>query len=293
MMNNLAGMNNTQIKKGVQQIMLGRVAKNHDVTLDALKRIKAAGYDHIEINDFMIEKPSLIVKLLTKFGGMDIGKSGNQDWHTLLQESGLKVSSIQSNLGAIESDPVKITQLAKSYGTDTVVITGMYRFDYSSMEEVTALADRLNASGKSLKEQGIRVLYHNHNCELQKVSRGRTAYDVLIEKTDPEYVNFELDTYWMTDGGTDVYEIIDKLGSRLKYWHINDRGNNDKGPYMTPILKEKATELGSGNMNLEKLSGIIKENGVEAVILETHNNWVDNSPVKSIEVSSAFMNSHF
>ena len=281
------------IKKGVQQVMLGTVAKNHDATLEALKRVKAAGYDYIELNDFMIEKSSFIVKLLTKFGGMDIGNSGYQDWHTLIYESGLKVSSLHSNLGAIEAAPEKIAQLAKSYGTDTVVITGMYRFDYSSLEEVTSLAERLDAAGKALKEQGIRLLYHNHNCELQKVESGKTAYEFLIENTDAEYVNFELDTYWMADGGADLYAIIDKLGSRLEYWHINDRGNTASGPYMTPILKEKATELGSGNMNLEGLLAKIKETGVEAVILETHMNWIDNSPVKSIEVSSGFMNEHF
>ena len=281
------------VKKGVQQIMLGTVAKNHEITLDALKRIKAAGYDYIELNDFMVEKSSFIVKLLTKFGGMDIGNSGYQDWHTLIYESGLKVSSLHSNLGAIESDPVKISQLAKSYGTDTVVITGMYRFDYGSLEEVTLLAERLNAAGKALKEQGIRLLYHNHNCELQKVGAEKTAYEFLIENTDADYVNFELDTYWMADGGADLYYIIDKLGSRLKYWHINDRGNTESGLYMTPILKEKATELGSGNMNLEGLATKIKEAGAIAVILETHMNWIDNSPVKSIEVSSDFMNEHF
>ena len=287
---------NTQdntVKKGVQQIMLGTVSDNYDTTLDALKHVKAAGYDYIEINDFMIEKSPFIVKLLTKFGGMDIGNSCNQDWHTLIYESGLKVSSMHSNLGAIEADPEKVANLAKSYGTDVVVITGMYRFDYSDLNEVKNLAERLNTAGKALKEHGVKLLYHNHNCELQKVSTDKTAYDVIIENTDGEYVNFELDTYWMTDGGADVYPIIEKLGSRLKYWHINDRGNTQKGPYMTPILKEKATELGKGNMNLKGLSEVIKEKGVMAVILETHMNWIDNDPVKSIEVSSEFMNKYF
>ncbi|WP_242829364.1 sugar phosphate isomerase/epimerase family protein [Butyrivibrio sp. WCD3002] len=295
----LSGSSNTpksgadSVKKGLQQIMLGRVCKNHDTTLNALKRIKAAGYDYIELNDFMVQKSSLIVKLLTSFGGMSIGNSGSHDWHRLISESGFKVSSIQSNLGAIESDPVRIAALANSFGTDVVVITGMYRFDYSSRSEVEKLAERLNAAGKTLKDQGIRVLYHNHNSELQKVSPGVTAYDVLIEKTDPEYVNFELDTYWMTDAGADVYPIIDKLGSRLKYWHINDRGNREKGPYMTPILKENPTELGYGNMNLEGIADAIQKYGIEAVILETHMNWIQNDPVKSAEVSAEFIRSHF
>ncbi len=51
---------NTDDKKGVQQIMLGKVTKDHDSSLAALKRIKAAGYDYIELNDFMVQKASRI-----------------------------------------------------------------------------------------------------------------------------------------------------------------------------------------------------------------------------------------
>jgi len=32
--------------------------------------------------------------------------------------------------------------------------------------------------------------------------------------------------------------------------------------------------------------------GVDAVILETHKNWVDGSPVKSLEVSAEFLKEH-
>lgn len=281
------------IKKGVQQIMLGKVAKDYNSTLDVLKRIKMAGYDYIELNDFMVQRASFIVKVLTKFGGMDIGKSDRLDWHKLIKDSGLMVSSIHTNLGAIENDSDAVADLAKSFKTDVVVITGMYRFDYGNLTQVKNLSERLNLAGKNLSKSGIKLLYHNHNVELQKVNSTSTAYDVLIDSTDPEYVNFELDTYWMADGGADLYSIIDKLGDRLEYWHINDRGNNTTGPYMTPILKEHATELGSGNMNLKGLSDRILDNGVKAVILETHMNWIDDDPVKSIEISSGFMNEHF
>ena len=258
---------------GVQQIMIGTKCNSYDDALQTLTEIKNAGYESIELNDFMIHKSSLIVKLMTKFSGMSIGNGGKLDWMQLIKESGLKVSSLHSDLGALENDAKAIANEAKSFGTDTVVITGMYRFDYSSLDEVTDLAHRLNAVGKILSEEGVRLLYHNHNCELQKVTKDKTAYDIIIEETDPEYVNFEFDSYWMAD--------------------INDRGHTKSGPYMTPILKENATELGNGNMDLNTLSEIAKKNGVEGVILETHKNWVDKDPIKSLQVSSEYMKEHF
>lgn len=103
------------------------------------------------------------------------------------------------------------------------------------------------------------------------------------------YVNFEFDSYWMADGGANIPALMEKLGSRMKLWHINDRGYPKSGPYMTPILKENATELGYGNMDLDTLSAIAIKNGVEGVILETHKNWIDHDPIKSLQVSAEYM----
>lgn len=281
------------ITTAVQQIMIGTLCNNYDNALQTLLNIKASGYDAIELNDFMIHKSSTLVKLMTKFSGMPIGNGGTLDWPKLIEESGLKVISLHSNLASIENNPKAIADEAKSFGTDIVVITGMYQFDYSSLEEVESLAKRLNYAGKDLAAEGIRLLYHNHNCELQKVTSEKTAYDIIIEQTNPEYVNFQFDSYWMADGGANVPALMDKLGSRMKLWHINDRGCTKSGPYMTPILEENATELGYGNMDLDTLSEIAIRNGVEGIVLETHKNWVDNDPIKSIQVSAEYMQNKF
>ncbi|MBE5960979.1 MAG: sugar phosphate isomerase/epimerase [Lachnospiraceae bacterium] len=285
--------NGGHITTAVQQIMIGTMCNNYENALQTLRNIKAAGYDAIELNDFMIQKSSLLVKLMTKFSGMPIGNGGKLDWPKLMEESGLKVVSLHSDLGAIEKDAKAIADKAKSFGTDTVVITGMYRFDYSDLEEVEKLAERLNQAGKALSEEGVRLLYHNHNVELQKVTSDKTAYEVIIEKTDAAYVNFEFDSYWMVDGGANVVALMETLGTRMKLWHINDRGYTKSGPYMTPILKENATELGNGNMDLDTLSEIAIKNGVEGVVLETHQNWVDNDPIKSIQLSGQYMMDKF
>ena len=135
------------------------------------------------------------------------------------------------------------------------------------------------------------MLYHNHNCEFRKVGAGKCAYDVLIEKTNPEYVNFEFDSCWATEVGVDTIALMERLGERMKLYHINDRGTRMSGPG-GQILKSDSMELGYGNMNLTKMVDIAQKNGVDAVILETHKNWVDKSPMKSFQLSAKFMNEH-
>lgn len=279
-------------KRSVQQIMIGTLCNNYDNALQTLQNIKASGYDGIELNEFMIQKTALVVKLLTQAAGMPVGNGGNLDWHSLIQESGLEVTGLHSNLGSIEADPQAVADMAKSFGTDTVIITGMYRFDYSSEAEVAQLAQRLNDAGRALAQEGIQLLYHNHNCELRRVNSKQRAYDILLEETDPRFVNFEFDSYWFTEGGANALAWMQRLGSRMKLWHINDRGSRVTGSAVTPILKTDSMELGTGNMNLDSLMEQALLVNVEAVILESHRNWIGNSPVKSLQVSANYLKTH-
>ena len=83
-----------------------------------------------------------------------------------------------------------------------------------------------------------------------------------------------------------------RLGSRLKLWHINDRGSKMRGKAITPIIQSDSMELGTGNMPLEVLIAQAKVQGVEAVILESHRNWIDKSPIRSLQLSANFLNQH-
>ena len=281
------------MKKAVQQIMLGSVTSNEAQARETLGKIKAAGYDGLELNRFMIHPSSLMVRLMTRAAGMPTGKGGKLDWHALIEEAGLGVVSLHTDLGSLEREGEAVAEEAKSFGTDTVVITGMYRFDYGDESAVRELAQRLNAAGELLKKEGLSLLYHNHNVELLRLGSGKRTYDVLIEETDPACVNFEFDSYWFTDGGADAKEWMRKLGNRMKLWHVTDRGSRQSGPAMTPILKADSMELGTGNMDLNGLKEIALSNGIEAVVLESHKNWIDKDPVKSLELSAKWLNERF
>lgn len=278
--------------KAVQQIMLGTVTGSKKKAEETLSIIKRAGYDGVELNSFMVNPTPFMVRMLTKAAGMPTGKGGNLDWASLTKEAGLKVVSLHKDLAGLERDLKGAAAEAGKYGTDTLVITGMYRFDYSSQEIVEALCERLNKTGKQLKEEGIRLLYHNHNYEFQKVNDTQTAYDFIVKNTDPDYVNFEFDSYWPTEAGVCALEIMKNLGERLRMYHINDRGTRLLKPQMTPILKSDSMELGYGNMDLKALCQQALSVGVEAVVLESHKNWVDKSPIRSLEASAKFMNEH-
>ena len=273
--------------------MLGTVTGSETAARATLKHIKAAGYDGLELNRFMIRPTSFLVRMMTRAAGMPTGKGGNLDWKALIEEAGLSVISLHTDLGSLEREADKVAEEAKAFHTDTVVITGMYRFDYGDEKTVRELAQRLNKAGEILKKAHLSLLYHNHNVELPQVKPGLRAYDILLSDTDPALVNFEFDSYWFTDSGADAKDWMRRLGSCMKLWHVTDRGSRQSGSAMTPILKCDSMELGTGNMDLDGMKEIALANGIQAVVLESHKNWIDKDPIKSLEKSAEWLKGRF
>ena len=51
-------------------------------------------------------------------------------------------------------------------------------------------------------------------------------------------------------------------------------------------------ELGYGNMPLKRLVDIALSENADAVVLESHKNWPEKSPLLSMEKSADFMNKY-
>ncbi|MBE5915115.1 MAG: sugar phosphate isomerase/epimerase [Pseudobutyrivibrio ruminis] len=282
-MNNLA----------VQQIMIGSACKDEKTTLSTLKRIKQVGYDGIELNLFMIEDTPLIVRLLTKMAGMPVGKGANIYWPDMLKESRLKATSLHADLGSLENRIDEVISKARELDTNKIVITGMYRFDYGNYDNVKSLAKRLDKVGARLHESDLQLLYHNHNVEFLKVDNKYTAYEMILKDTDPDLVKVEFDSYWPAEAGVEIIPIMEQLNDRLVLYHINDRGSRVKKAPITPILKSDSIELGYGNMPLKKILSLDCIKNADAIILESHRNWINNNPLESLEKSIAFLQENY
>lgn len=277
--------------KGIQQFQLREEFGSEEKARQTLQAAKDAGFEGIELNTFMIHKMSFAVRMLCRLAGMSLGASGNINWPTFVKEMDLKVISLHDHLDSILNQSEQVIQQAKAFETEYIVITGMRKFDFSNQTAVHELVEKLNSAGEKLAAGGIQLLYHNHNSDFRKLPSGQSAYDYLIEQTNPAWVNFEFDSYWAAEAGCDVETIMHRLGTRMKLYHINDRGTRVTGP-TNSIIKSDSMELGYGNMNLEKYVAIAKSYGVDAIVLESHQNWADKSAIKSMQLSSTFMNQH-
>ena len=79
----------------------------------------------------------------------------------------------------------------------------------------------LNTLGKRLFEDGISLLYHHHHFEFLKI-KNQCILDLMIENTDPDYVSFCFDTYWIQKGGKSPVQLIERYGQRIMGLHLRE-----------------------------------------------------------------------
>jgi sugar phosphate isomerase/epimerase len=104
------------------------------------------------------------------------------------------------------------------------------------------LAEKFNEAGALARQYGLQFFYHNHNFEFEnRQADGSPVYDILLEECDRRLVKFELDLFWITEGGANGVEYLQADPDRFWAYHVKDHvwgrrtgANNfeDAGPGM-------------------------------------------------------------
>ena len=126
------------------------------------------------------------------------------------------------------------------------------------------MADFLNEKGAVLKKHGIRIGYHNHNGELAPLGN-KTGLQILLERTDPSIVDFELDAGWLAAGGHDTAAWLERYRGRFTQMHVKDIA---AGTQINYHMQQKPTEVGSGIMNWPAILKAARGAGVRNFFVE-------------------------
>ena len=78
------------------------------------------------------------------------------------------------------------------------------------------------AAGMRCQQNGMKFGYHNHAHEFQKVENQAVMLDYMIENTNPEYVFFQMDVYWIVRGQHSPVDYFNKYPGRFTVLHIKD-----------------------------------------------------------------------
>lgn len=262
-------MNKEQISINLESLQ-DRMGTTEQI-LKSMKGLHDAGYRWVEVLHFL---------------NPDDGTT----WKSVLEQTGLSCSSIHELFEDIENSPESMIKKAKELGC-RYIAAGLSSYTvWEDENSLKQLADSLNRLGKRFHEEGICLLYHNHNMEFAKYDGVHTALNYIFEHTDSRYVGAELDAYWVHLSGGNPVEWCEYLGGRLKAIHLKDLGVIGASTPEHYIKTPSAMGLGMGNLNLSEIISAAGLAGCEWFIVETHTGWLDNDSLKTAGLSYEYLN---
>lgn len=251
----------SKIKVGIQ---LYSIRESMEKDMDAtLKAVKEMGYDYVEFAGYY-------------------GHSA-EEVRALLDKHGLECISVHQTYNVFLEDEKKSIDFLKTIGAKYSAVPWMDREKHKGSELYPQTLKEFEKVGKALKENGIQLLYHNHDFEFEKVD-GKFLLDWLYEDVPADILKTEIDTCWVHYAGYDPSEYVLKYSGRAPLVHLKDFvcKNLAQGPVYALIDSDgnegkKATRedngfefrpLGYGIQNFPEIIKAAEKAGAEYIIYE-------------------------
>lgn len=249
---------------------------------------KFVGLQLYSLRDLMKEQPDSTVMKVGEMGYSFVEAAGYRDgkfygmepleFKSLVEESGMVF--LGSHTGQALPDSGKWEETMewwdnaiaahKEAGVKYIVQPWMGNVGYESLDGLKAYCDYFNAVGEKCANAGLKFGYHNHSKEFSELE-GEIIYDYMLTHTDPAKVMFQIDLYWVVEGGADPIEYLEKYPGRFWLWHVKD---------------EK--EVGaSGMIDFEAIWAKKEISGMEYYIVEQED--YNYAPIESVEMSLQYL----
>jgi sugar phosphate isomerase/epimerase len=175
---------------------------------------------------------------------------------SILDTNGLTAPSTHVGIDVIEKTPDKLFSESKIVGHEWITVPSLPPGPKATVDDWKRIAAQFNKAAAQVKAAGFRFAFHNHNQELRKIG-DVLPLDVLISETDPSLVSYEMDIYWVVNGGGDPIELLRKYPTRFTMLHVKD----SMGP-----PDNKMADVGAGVIDFAKI--FAAANGIEHYFVE-------------------------
>jgi sugar phosphate isomerase/epimerase len=199
-----------------------------DKLASTLGRLAAMGFTHVEP-----------YRILENTAGLE----------SAMGAAGLSAVAAHANIIDLNRD--EVVAAARQLGIGTIIIPWVEPESIADRAGVETLAARINGAAEFARGFGIRIGYHNHDFEFSQHIDEVSAWELLVELLDDDVI-LELDTYWASVGGADVFELIPRLADRIRFLHVkNEPPDADDPPLLGVDITGRMAEVVSLAEHLE------------------------------------------
>lgn len=168
----------------------------------AMQEVKKLGYDGVELAGLYGHSPEEIKNILEEIGLTPISA------HVPYEEF---VKDLKGTIGAYSI--IGCRYLVIPY------LTQEYRYGTEGFQE---LMQNIPMIAAACRNEGITLLYHNHEFEFDKTSSGEYVLDYMYRIHTKDVLEMELDTCWARVAGEDPVQYMSKYSGRCPIVHLKD-----------------------------------------------------------------------
>jgi sugar phosphate isomerase/epimerase len=193
-----------------------------------LAQVAAIGYREVEFDSYFGRTPAQVRDALTR--------------------NGLGAPSAHTPLPANDEAWARKLDIARAIGHEWVVIPWLDPAVRRTQEDWVRFAARLDTLATAAQRAGLRLAYHNHDFELARTGDS-VPLDLLLARTDPKKVDFEMDVYWVTKAGADPLMYLGRHPGRFPLLHLKDA---------TAKPEQRMVDVGSGVIDFARIISAAK-----------------------------------
>jgi sugar phosphate isomerase/epimerase len=217
---------------------------------------------------------------ITEIEGVGKGLTPEQ-FKKLCDERGIKIPSTGADYNELVNNIEGVVKNTKTLGAKYVMTAWIPHNGKFTLQDAQKAVQDFNAAGKVLKENGITFCYHVHGYEFYPHENG-TLLDYIIQKTNPEYVSFEMDIMWTYFGGGDPVKLLNQYGSRWKLMHLKDLRKGTVKDLTGGTSVENDVVLGTGELNIPEILKAANKVGIKHYFIEDESSSVTKQIPQSI-----------
>jgi sugar phosphate isomerase/epimerase len=250
------------------------------------KKLPAYGLQLWTVKEDLEANPKEVLKKVASFGYKQIesfeGKNGmfwglkNTEFKKYLDDLGTKIiSSHCNNTVDFERKAAEAAEIGMKY------LICPYKGPQKSIDDFKKFADEFNTSGEICRKNGIRFAYHNHDYSFKPID-GQVPQEVMMNGTDKNLVDFEMDIYWVIAAGEDPKAWFKKHPGRFKLCHVKDLAKTATG--------HESVQIGKGTIDFASILKAGTADGLKYYIVEQEA-FTGTNPLESAEADAKYMGS--
>ena len=249
--------------------------------LATLKSLKAMGYDGVELAGLY-------------------GKTA-QEFKAALEEADIRAISAHVPLQDIEKDMAGVIKDYKTLGCEYIAVPYTDENSRPGGQGFAAALKTINKFGALCRENGLQLLYHNHDFEFIKIS-GMYGLDFIYAATEPEILKTEIDTCWVNYAGINPAEYVLSYTGRAPIVHLKDYVGvkGDKNPYALIGMEDDSAKkgeiefefrpVGYGCQNMVEITRASIKAGAQWLIVEQDQS-PERPPLEAARLSREYLKS--